>query len=111
MVASYHQAHPRPQREPRVPNPRARPTEATAPHQVWLVDGRYLVQLAEQWLYRVLIFDGYSRAMVGAGCFERHNLAGVLHVFRHALTRWGAPSAVGSDHAAVCRALAPCLRQ
>jgi transposase InsO family protein len=111
MVAYYHQAHPRPQREPRVPNPRERPTEATAPHQVWFVDVRYLVQIAEQWLYSVLIFDGYSRAIVGAGGFERHNRVCVLQVFRHALTRWGAPSAVVSDHAAGFRALDPCLRQ
>lgn len=111
MVAFYHHAHPRPQREPRVPNPRECPTEATAPHQVWFVDVRYLVQIAEQWLYSVLIFDGYSRAIVGAGCFERQNLACVLHVFRHALTRWGAPSAVVSDHTAVFRTLDPCRRQ
>jgi len=111
MVAFYHHAHPRPPREPRIPNPRECPTEATAPHQVWFVDVRYLVQIAEQWLYSVLIFEGYSRAIVGAGCFARQNLSCVLQVFRHALTRWGAPSAVVSDHAAVFRALAPCLRQ
>jgi transposase len=111
MVALYKQAHPRSPREPRVPNLAERPKAATAPHQVWFVDIRYLVQIAGQWLYSILIFDGYSRAVVGTGCFERQNLARVLHVFRHALTQWGAPEAVVSDHGAVFVALAPCLRQ
>jgi len=111
MVALYKQAHPRSPREPRVPNLAERPKAATAPHQVWFVDIRYLVQIAGQWLYSILIFDGYSRAVVGTGCFERQNLARVLHVFRHALTQWGAPEAVVSDHGAVFVALAPCLRR
>jgi transposase len=111
MVALYKQAHPRPPREPRVPNPAERPKAATVPHQVWFVDIRYLVQIAGQWLYSVLMFDGYSRAIVGAGCFERQNRSRVLQVFRQALTQWGAPEAVASDHGAVFVALAPCLRQ
>ncbi|HEY7490126.1 MAG TPA: hypothetical protein VIH59_03310 [Candidatus Tectomicrobia bacterium] len=35
----------------------------------------------------------------------------MLQVFRQALTQWGAPQEVVSDNAAVCTALAPCLRQ
>jgi transposase InsO family protein len=111
MVALYKQAHPRPQPETRSPNPDERPKPATGPHQVWFVDLRYLVQIAGQWLYSILIFDGYSRAIVGAGCFERQNFSRVLQVFRQALTQWGAPEAVVSDHGAVFVALAPCLRQ
>jgi transposase InsO family protein len=101
MVALYKQAHPRPLREPRVPNPAERPKATTAPQQAWFVDLRSLVQIAGQWLYRVLIFDGYSRAIVGAGCFERQNFSRILHVFRQALTQWGAPEAVVSAHGAV----------
>ena len=111
MVALYKQAHPRPPREPRIPNPAERPKAATAPHQVWYVDLRYLVQIAGHWLYSVLIFDGYSRAIVGAGCFDRQNFSRIVQVFRHALTQWGAPEAVVSDHGAVFVAFAPCLRQ
>lgn len=111
MVALYKQAHPRPPQEPRVPNPAERPRAATAPHQVWFVDLRSLVQIAGHWLYRVLIFDGYSRAIVGAGCCERQNCSRIVQVFRQALTPWGAPEAVVSDHGAVFVALAPCLRQ
>src|SRR5262252_6927392 len=111
MVALYKQAHPRPPREPRVPNPAERPRAATAPHQVWFVDLRYLVQIAGHWLYRVLIFDGYSRAIVGAGCCERHNFSRIVQVFRHAITQWGAPDVVVSDHGGVFLALRPCLAQ
>ena len=75
------------------------------------MDIRYPVPIAGQWLYSVLIFDGYSRAIVGAGCCERQNLARVLQVFRQALMQWSAPEAVVSDHGAVFVALTPCLRQ
>jgi transposase InsO family protein len=111
MVALYKQAHPRPRKEARLPHPGERPQQATVPHQVWCVDVRYLVQIEGQWLSSILIFDGDRRAIVGAGCFERQNLSRLLHVFRQALSRWGAPQAVVSDHAAVCTALAPGLRQ
>jgi hypothetical protein len=111
MVALYREAHPRPQKAARLPHPGERPRQAIVPHQVWFVDVRYLVQIDGQWLYSILIFDGYSRAIVGAGCFARQNLSRLLQVFRQALTRWGTPHTVVSDHAAVFTALAPCLRQ
>jgi hypothetical protein len=75
------------------------------------VDVRYLVQSDGQWLYSILILDGYSRAIVGAGGFERQNLSCLRQVVRQALTRGGAPQAVVSDHAAVFTALAPCRRR
>ena len=87
MVALYREAHPRAQKAARLPSPGERPQQATVPHQVWFVDGRYLVQIDGQWLYSILIFDGYSRAIVGAGCFERQHLSRLLQVFRQALSR------------------------
>ena len=36
-------AHPHLPQEPRRPNPAERPLQASAPHQVWFVDLRYLV--------------------------------------------------------------------
>jgi transposase InsO family protein len=95
MVALYKEAHPRTQQEARLPSPGERPQQATVPHQVWFVDVRYLVQIDSQWLYSVLIFDGYSRAIVGAGCFARQNLSCLLQVFRQALTPVGRPSGRG----------------
>jgi transposase InsO family protein len=109
MVALYKQAHVPPPREPRTPNPAERPHQATAPHQVWFADLRYLVNIDGQWLYSILIFDGYSRAIVGAGCFDRQNLSRLSQVFRQAIARWGAPERIVSDHGAVFVALQPCL--
>jgi transposase InsO family protein len=111
LVALYKQAHPSTQREPHLPNPAERPKQATAPHQVWFIDVRYLVQIEGQWLYSILIFDGYSRAIVGAGCCERQNLSRVVQVMHQALVQWGAPEEIVSDHAQVFVALSPCLDQ
>src|SRR5919197_1264913 len=111
MVALYKQAYFPSLREPRTPNPDEQPQQATAPHQVWFADLRYLVKIDGQWLYSILIFDGYSRAIVGAGCFDRQNLSQLVQVFRQAIAQWGAPEAVVSDHGAVFVALQPCLAQ
>ena len=111
MVALYKQAHVLPPREPRTANPDERPHQATASHQVWFADLRYLVKIDGQWLYSILIFDGHSRALVGAGCFDRQNLSRLSQVFRQAIARWGAPERIVSDHGAVFVALQPCLEQ
>jgi transposase InsO family protein len=111
MVALYKHAHPAAPRERHLRNPAERPKQATAPHQVWFIDIRYLVQIEGQWLYSILIFDGYSRAIVGAGCSDRQNLSRVVQVFHGALLQWGAPEEVVSDHAQVFVALSPCLDQ
>jgi transposase len=111
MVALYKQAHLTTSREKRTPNPDERPHQATAPHQVWFADLRYLVKIDGHWLYSILIFDGYSRAVVEAGCFDRQNLSRLSQVFRQAIARWGAPERIVSDHGAVFVALQPCLEQ
>ena len=64
-----------------------------------------------QWLYSILIFDGYSRAIVGEGCFDRQNLSRVAQVFRQAIAQWGLPEEVVSDNAKVFVALSPCLEK
>lgn len=99
LVALYKQAHPPAQPEKRPPNPDERPRQATAPHQVWCIDVRYLVRIDGHWLYSILLFDGDSRAIVGAGCFDRQNLARVVQVCRQAIAQWGAPDAMVSDNA------------
>jgi transposase InsO family protein len=110
MVALYKQAHPPSPSEKRSPNPDERPRQVTAPHQVWFIDVRYLVKIEGHWLYSILIFDGYSRAIVGAGCFDRQNLSRVVQVCRQAIARWGAPDVMVSDNAGVFVALSPCLQ-
>jgi hypothetical protein len=111
MVALYKQAHPSAPPHQRLPNPDERPQHATARHQVWFVDVRYLAKIEGHWLYSILLFDGYSRALVGSGCFDRQNLSRVVQVCRQAIARWGAPQAVVSDNAGVFLALRPCLQQ
>jgi transposase InsO family protein len=111
VVALYKQAHPPARRAKRVPNPDECPRQATASHQVWFADLRYLVKIDGQWLYSILIFDGYSRAIVGAGCFERQTLSRLSQVFRQAIAQWGAPERLVSDHGVVFVALQPCLEQ
>jgi transposase InsO family protein len=111
LVALYKAAHSTPKRAMHVLNPDERPQQATAPHQVWFVDIRYLAEVDGHWLYSILIFDGYSRAIVGAGCFDRQNLSRLMQVFRQAIARWGAPEAIVSDHGSVFVALQPCLDQ
>ena len=111
LVALYKEAHPTPKSATRLPNPDERPHVVTAPHQVWFADVRYLVKVDNHWLYSILIFDGYSRAIVGAGCFDRQNLSRVVQVCRQAIARWGAPDAIVSDNAGVFLALSPCLHQ
>ncbi|MGH8067954.1 MAG: helix-turn-helix domain-containing protein [Candidatus Entotheonellia bacterium] len=109
MVALYKEAYPTPKSAKRIPHPDERPHLATALHQVSFADVRYLVKVDGQWLYSILIFDGYSRAIAGAGCFDRQTLSRLIQVFRQAIARWGAPEAAVSDHGAVFVALQPCL--
>lgn len=111
MVAFYKQAHPTPPKEKHTPTPEEQPLQASRPHQIWFVDLRYLIQIEGQWLYSILIFDGFSRALVGEGCFERQNLSRLAQVFRQAIARWGLPEKVVSDNAQVFVALSPCLEK
>jgi hypothetical protein len=111
LVALYKEAHPTPKSATRLPNPDERPHLATAPHQVWFADVRYLVKVDGHWRYSLLLVDGYSRAIIGAGCFDRQNLSRLRHVFRQAIARWGAPEALVSGHGTVFVALQPCLDQ
>ena len=111
LVALYKQAHPSARPEKRPPNPDERPLGAAAPHQVWFADIRYVVKIDGHWLYSILLFDGYSRAIVGAGCFDRQNLSRVVQICRQAMAQWGAPDTMVSDNAGVFLALSPCLQQ
>jgi len=67
--------------------------------------------MCKRWDTPILIFDGYSRAIVGAGCVERQNLSQVVQVCHQAMVQWGVPAEVVSDHGQVFVALSPCLDQ
>ena len=111
MVAFYKQAHPQPKKEKHTPKPEELPKQAAYAHQVWFVDFRYLVRIDGRWLYSILIFDGYSRAIVGEGCVNRQNFSRLVQVFRQAIAHRGAPEEVVSDNAKVFVALSPCLEK
>jgi hypothetical protein len=103
MVALYKHAHPPAPPQKCSPNPDERPRHATAPRQVWYVDVRYLVKIEGHWLYSILLFDGYSRTLVGAGCFDRQHLSRVVQLCRQAIAQWGPPDAVVSDNRQLTR--------
>jgi hypothetical protein len=109
MVALYPQAHPRPPQVSRPLTPAEQPLSATAPPPGWCAALRSLVQIDGHWLYRILRFGGSSRALVGAGCFDRQHRSRLAPVLRQAMTPWGAPDPGGSAHGAVCLAWRPCL--
>ncbi|MGH8070230.1 MAG: integrase catalytic domain-containing protein, partial [Candidatus Entotheonellia bacterium] len=81
------------------------------PHQVWYIDVRYLVRIDGHWRSSILLFDGDSRAIVGAGCVDRQHLSRVVQVCRQAIAQWGAPDVMVSDNAGVFLALSPWLQQ
>jgi transposase len=61
LVALYKEAHPSAPQHRRPLNPDERPQHATAPHQVWFVDVRYLVKIAG---HGSIVFS-YSTGTVG----------------------------------------------
>ena len=109
MVALDTQAHRPPPRAPRPPNPDERPPQAAAPHQVWCAELRSLVTIDGQWLDRIRLFDGDSRAIGGAGGVARQHRSRLRQVCRQASARGGAPERVVRDHGGVCVAWQPCL--
>ena len=111
MVAFYKQAHANPKRTRRKRKSEERPKQAIRAHQVWFMDLRYLVKIEGRWLYSILIFDGYSRAIVGTGCAPRQNFTWIVRVFRESVAQWGAPDELVSDNAKVFVALDPCLQK
>jgi hypothetical protein len=58
LVALDQQAHPCPPQATHLPTLTAQPLSTTAPHQGWFVDVRSRVQIEDQWLSSILIFDG-----------------------------------------------------
>jgi hypothetical protein len=110
LVALSKQAHPTPAAPPRTPTPAARPLPTTAPHQVWWSDVRYLTTIDGHWIDSLLLCDGYSRAIVGAGCCDRQHLSRLVQVCRRAIAHWGAPDTMVRDNAGGLLALRPCLQ-
>ncbi len=73
-------------------------------HHFWYVDIRYLVKLDGHWIYSICMLEGYSRAILAGMAAEHQDLPAVLHVLFAALSAYGCPAGIVSDHGSVFRA-------
>jgi len=102
---AFHQApgpwvtdHPKPEPEPEPKNLRYIPEY---PHHYWFIDIRYLVCLAEQWIYSICIIDGYSRQILVGTAAEYQDSVVVLQLLHAALQSFGCPGGIVSDNGSV----------
>lgn len=73
-------------------------------HHMWFVDIRYLVKLADGWVYSLCMLEGYSRKILAGMASAHQDLPAVLQLLFAALAEYGCPAMVISDHGAVFRA-------
>jgi len=71
------------------------------PHHHWFCDVRYLVQCDGQWVYSILILDGYSRKILSGGAFLHQDFVHFLMVLRDALMDNGCPDNIVSDNGGI----------
>jgi transposase InsO family protein len=84
--------------------PRHLPYRPQYRHHLWFVDIRYLVQLEGRWVYSICILEGYSRTILAGMASEHQDLPAVLQLLYAALSTYGCPEGIVSDHGAVFRA-------
>jgi len=84
-----------------VTEPRPLPYRPQYRHHLWFVDLRYLVQLEGRWVYSICILEGYSRTILAGMASEHQNLPAVLQLLYAALSTYGCPEGIVSDHGAV----------
>jgi transposase InsO family protein len=73
-------------------------------HHLWFVDIRYLVKLDGHWVYSLCILEGYSRMILAGMASEHQDLPALLQLLFAALSTYGCPEAIVSDHGAVFQA-------
>lgn len=95
-----------PPKEPHKSKPH--PFHATARHERWCLDIRYLekhrIPDIKGPLYAITVMDAFSRAILSSAIFQRQDLACVLIVLYAAAEHFGAPKALITDNGAVFRA-------
>jgi len=84
--------------------PRHLPYRPQYRHHLWFVDIRYLVKLEGRWVYSICILEGYSRTMLAGMASEHQDLPALLQLLLAALSTYGCPEGIVSDHGAVFRA-------
>jgi transposase InsO family protein len=73
-------------------------------HHFWYVDIRSLVKLDGHWVYSIGILEGYSRAILAGMAAEHQDLPAVFQLLFAALSAYGCPEGIVTDHGAVFRA-------
>jgi transposase InsO family protein len=84
--------------------PRHLPYRPHYRHHLWFVDIRYLVKLEGRWVYSLCILEGYSRTILAGMASEHQDLPALLQLLFAALSTYGCPEGIVSDHGAVFRA-------
>jgi len=70
------------------------PYVPTQRHQYWFMDIRYIVQLQEQWIYSILLLEGYSRKILAGTVSYTRDAVVVLAVLYSAMRARGLPEAI-----------------
>jgi len=68
------------------------------------VDIRYLVKIEGHWVDSLCILEGYSRMILAGMASEHQDLPALLPLLCAALSTYGCPAGIVSDHGAVCQA-------
>lgn len=84
--------------------PRHLPYRPQYRHHLWFVDIRYLVKLDGHWVYSICILEGYSRTILAGMASYHQDLPALLQLLYAALSTYGCPEGIVSDHGAVFRA-------
>jgi transposase InsO family protein len=80
--------------------PRHLPYRPHYRHHLWFVDIRYLVKIEGRWVYSLCILEGYSRTILAGMASEHQDLPALLQLLFAALSSYGCPEAIVSDHGA-----------
>ncbi len=92
--------------EPHKPKPH--PFKATARHERWCLDIRYLekhrIPEIKGSFYVITVMDAFSRAILSSDIFQSQDLSCVLIVLYAAIERFGAPKKLITDNGGVFRA-------
>lgn len=84
--------------------PRHLPYRPPYRHHLWFIDMRYLVKLEGRWVYSLGMLEGYSRTMLAGMASEHQDLPAGLQLLLAALSTYGGPEGIVSEHGAVLRA-------
>jgi hypothetical protein len=84
--------------------PRHLPYRPHYRHHLWFVDIRYLVKIEGHWVYSLCILEGYSRMILAGMASEHQDLPALLQLLFAALSTYGCPEGIVSDHGAVFQA-------